>query len=418
MPTRHPPTHPPGGHPADGDENVDVADGVDVPGTDAADQVAGRGADGVERVADDVDHDVDVGAIDGLEPDQAVISPGDMLNVYEYQAIRQDFAEGADLRPDQVLMTPYGYPPLPRPPVAAPDGRGKLPAGLALEYAGHPVFWLDDATKRQAPDEHDDAFAIRLYLELVDRGFLNPADGRLRNPLVAAGFDVREPEQRDRLAAYQAGAWNPALCDLAIPPNPETPPSAIAREAARLHRVHAEAYQSLVDAFRATVRVALTDARATLCSADFLTDAARLVAAGEALRRSAAAGGPRPERADLDRAYRWLLARITHLDDARIVLTIEVDRRTHLDAPRGASSYADEIRRGHAHRGEVLEHHMSAVYAAPDERRLRTLLVALSEAYHEVLARGLDVLARAEDVVGDLLADPAEAPAGRAPDPA
>jgi hypothetical protein len=35
-----------------------------------------------------------------------------------------------------------------------------------------------------------------------------------------------------------------------------------------------------------------------------------------------------------------------------------------------------------------------------------------------VLARGLDVLARAEDVVGDLLADPAEAPAGRAPDPA
>jgi hypothetical protein len=61
---------------------------------------------------------------------------------------------------------------------------------------------------------------------------------------------------------------------------------------------------------------------------------------------------------------------------------------------------------------------MSAVYAAPDERRLRTLLVALSEAYHEVLARGLHVLARAEDVVGDLLADPAEAPAGRAPGPA
>lgn len=409
MPTRQTPTRPPGSHPAG--RSVDAGDGDQVAAEhgSGADRVAGRDSGGTGPAAD-----ADLGALDGLEPDQAVISPGDMLNVYEYQAIRQDFAEGAELRPDQVLMTPYGYPPLPRPPVATPDGRGKLPARLALEYAGHPVFWLDDATKRQAPDEHDDAFAIRLYLELVDRGFLDPADGRLRNPLVAAGFDVREPGQRDRLAAYQAGAWDPALCDLAVPPNPETPPGAIAREAARLHRVHTEAYQSLVDAFRDTVRVAVADGRDTLLAADFLADAARLVAAGEALRR-AAAGDPRPERADLDRAYRWLLARITHLDDARIVLTIEVDRRTHLDAPRGASSYADEIRRGHAHRSEVLERHMSAVYAAPDERRLRALLVALSEAYHEVLARGLEVLARAEDVIGDLLADPAEASAGRAP---
>ncbi|HET9609444.1 MAG TPA: hypothetical protein VFP06_07530, partial [Acidimicrobiales bacterium] len=217
MPTRHPPD----GHRAGGDEDGDVAGEVAVLGAHPADRVVEPGAEGVDGGVDrdldhDVERDIDLGAIDGLEPDQAVISPGDMLNVYEYQAIRQDFAEGAGLRPDQVLMTPYGYPPLPRPPVAAPDGRGKLPAGLALEYAGHPVFWLDDATKRQAPDEHDDAFAIRLYLELVDRGFLNPGDGRLRNPLVAAGFDVREPEQRDRLAAYQAGAWDPALCDLAI----------------------------------------------------------------------------------------------------------------------------------------------------------------------------------------------------------
>ncbi|HEX6420453.1 MAG TPA: hypothetical protein VFZ77_18275 [Acidimicrobiales bacterium] len=372
----------------------------------------GRDAD-EGRVDRDLDRDVDPRAIEGLAPDQAVISPGDMLNVYEYQAIRLDFAEGAELRPDQVLMTPYGYAPLPRPPLAAPDGRGKLPATLALEYAGHPVFWLDDATKRQGVDEHDDAFAIRLYLELVDRGYLNPGDGRLRNPLVAAGLDVRDAGDRARLAAYRDGAWDATLCDLAIPPDPGTPPGAIAREAARLHGIHAEAYQTLVDAFRETVRTAVTDARATLRGAAFHRDAARLIAAGEALRR---AEGPdlRAERAALDRAYRWLLARITHLDDARIVLTIEVDRRSHLDAPRGAASYAEEIRRGHARRCDALEPHMSAVYASPDEARLRALLVALSDAYHAALGQGLAVLAAAEGLIGDLFATP-PAPTGGIP---
>jgi len=351
------------------------------------------------------------GAAAGLAPDEVVISPGDMLNVYEYQAIRLDFAEGAELRPDQVLMTPYGYPPLPRPPVAAPDGRGKLPPTLALEYAGHPVFWLDDATKRAAPDEHDNAFAIRLHLELVDRGYLDPRDGRLRNPLVAVGLDVRDPDDRARLAAYRAGAWDATLCDLAIPPDPGTPPGAIAREAARLHGIHAEAYRTLVDAFRATVCTAVTDARATLRGAAFARDAARLIAAGEALRRAV---GPetRRERAALDDAYRWLLARITHLDDARIVLTIEVDRRSHLDAPRGAASYAEEIRRAHARRCEVLEPHMAAVYASPDEVRLRALLVALGDAYHQALAEGLTVLAAAEEVIADLFADPPAAAGG------
>ena len=381
------------------------------PGHGAGPEV-GNGIDQDNGLDIDVDHDIDLGAIDGLRHDQAVISPGDMLNVYEYQEIRHDFAASADLRPDQVLMTPYGYPPLPRPPVTAPDGTGKLPANLALEFAGHPVFWLDDATKRQAPDEHDEAFAIRLFLELVDRGYLNPGDGRLRNPLVPEGVDVRAPDDRARLDAYRGGAWDPVLCDLVIPPHVETPPGAIAREAARLHRVHADAYQSLIDAFRHTVRVALADARATLRHADFAADSARFVAAGEELRVSAAIGDPRPRRAALDGAYRWLLARITHLDDARVVITVEIDRRTHLDAPRGAADYAGEIRRAHAARCEALERHMSAVYAAPaDVQRLRALLVALREAYDSALARGHEVLARAEDVIGDLFDDPAGRPA-------
>ena len=380
---------------------------ADAVGSDAAepdrhaiDEVVDAGLD------HDVDRDIDLDAIEDLGDDQPVVSPGDMLNVYEFQAIRHDFAAGAALRPDQVLMTPYGYPPLPRPPVAAPDGCGKLPAGLALEFAGHPVFWLDAGTKRQEPDEHDDAYAIRLFLELVDRGHLNPGDGRLRNPLVAHGLDIRDPGDRSRLARYRDGAWDPVVCNLVIPPNPATPPGALARQAARLHQVHASSYQSLIHAFRRTVRAALSDARDTLRHADFTAEATGFVAAGEALRRAAVAGDPRPLRAALDGAYRWLLTRITQIDGARIVLTIEVDRRSNLDAPRGASSYSDEIKRSHAARCEALEHHMSAVYLAPaDEQRLRDLLVALRRAYDMALVRGRAVLSRAEQVIGDLFDD-------------
>jgi hypothetical protein len=366
-----------------------------------------------DRLDVDVDHDIDLGAIAGLGDDQPVVSPGDMLNVYEFQAIRHEYAASAALRPDRVLMTPYGYPPLPRPPLAEPDGCRKLPPGLALEFAGHPVFWLDEGTKRQPPEESDDAFAIRLFLELVDRGHLNPADGRLRNPLVAHGLDVRDPDDRDRLARYQDGAWDPLLCDLVVPPNPSTAPGAVAREAARVHRVHVASYQSLIDAFRRTVRTALADARATIRGADFDADVTRFVQAGEALRQAAVAGDPRSRRAALDRAYRWVLTRITQIDGARIVLTIEIDRRAGLDAPRPAASYSEEITRTHAARCEVLERHMSAVYLAPaDEERLRTLMVALHDAYQSALTQGRLVLAHAEQVVGDLFHDAAAPAAG------
>jgi hypothetical protein len=338
-------------------------------------------------------------------PDRPVIRPGDLLNVYEFQEVRHEFAAGAGLRPDQVLMTPYGYPPLPRPPVGAPDGTGRLPAGLALEFAGHPVFWLDDATKRQRPDECDDAFAIRLFLELVDRGYLREEDGWLRNPLVAHGLDVRDPVHRDRLSRYQEGEWDALLCDLAIPPNPDTEPGAIAAAAAEAHSEHEAAYAELISVYRELVRAALADARDTVRAADFVPESQRLVSAGEALRAAAAVGEePRPHRSALDDAYRWLLARMAQIDDARTVLLVEIDRRTNLDAPRGAAAYADAVRHAHAARCRALEPYMAAVYAAPtDELRLRALLVAIRDGYHEALAAARVTLARAERVLGDEL---------------
>ena len=353
----------------------------------------------VERTAPDATDPADLDAPGGAG--RPVIRPGDLLNVYEYQEIRHEFAAGAGLRPDQVLMTPYGYPPLPRPPVGGADGTGRLPAELALEMAGHPVFWLDAATRRQRDGEHDDAYAIRLFLELVDRGHLDGDSGRLRNPLVGLGIDVRDPADRARLAAYRDGGWDAGLCRLVVAPDPDTPPGALATEAARAHRAHAEAYQELITLYRRTVATAVADARATLREADFAADSRRLTGACEALRQAARAGDdPRSRRAGLDAAYRWLLARMSQLDGARAVLAVEIDRQIHLDAPRGAASYAVEVERAHAVRCAALEPHMAAVYTDPaDEMRLRALLLAARDAYQTALDRGREVLARADRVV-------------------
>jgi hypothetical protein len=86
------------------------------------------------------------------------------------------------------------------------------------------------------------------------------------------------------------------------------------------------------------------------------------------------------------------------------VLLVEIDRRTNLDAPRGAAAYADAVRHAHAARCRALEPYMAAVYAAPtDELRLRALLVAIRDGYHEALAAARVTLARAERVLGDEL---------------
>ncbi len=345
------------------------------------------------------DHEPDDGATG--EGGAGSIRPGDMLNLFEYQAIRFEFAAAAGLRPAQVLMTPYGYPPIPRPPAPEPDGTGKLPANLALELSGHPVYWLDPATLQQSRDETDDELAIRLYLELVDREYLNPADGALRNPLAGAGLDVRDPGDRARLARYQAGEWDPLLCDLAIGPNPATPPGAVAAEAARLHALHAAAYAEFVQEFRAFVHGAISDARASLRAGEADRDLDPVVRAAEEMRAAAAAGrdhlGP---RAAFDAAYRRVLATITRFDTDRAILLQEVDRRRHLDAPRGAASYADEVVAADVARRDGLEPHMAGIYADPtDERLLGDLYRSLRAAYVEALRQGCEVLARAERVV-------------------
>ena len=299
------------------------------------------------------------------EPTRPVIRPGDLLNVYDYQEIRHEFAAGAGLRPDQVLMTPYGYPPLPRPPVGAPDGTGR-PARQPGAGVRRPSGVLA-RRRHQAPaaGRADDAFAIRLFLELVDRGYLREDDGWLRNPLVAHGLDVRKQSDRDRLCATRAASGTPCCATWPSRPTPRPSPGPSPAAPSRSTRSTPPPTRSS------------SPCTATWCGPPWPTPATRCgrptspPSRSAWWRRARSCGPPpggadaRPSRAALDDAYRWLLARMAQIDDARTVLLVEIDRRTNLDAPRGAASYADDVRLAHGARCAALEPYMAAVYPAP-----------------------------------------------------
>ncbi|HVT77886.1 MAG TPA: hypothetical protein VHD87_12710 [Acidimicrobiales bacterium] len=118
---------------------------------------------------------------------------------------------------ESVIVLPLANtPPLVIPPVGH-HGLGKLPATLNVAFAGDPVFWLDAPTRVRADGEDDIAFGYRLWLELIDRGFLDEASGRRRSALAVAGLDINSQEVRARLTAYRDGLADPLFNELEIP---------------------------------------------------------------------------------------------------------------------------------------------------------------------------------------------------------
>jgi hypothetical protein len=299
-------------------------------------------------------------------------------------------------------MTPYGYPPLPRPPVGAPDGTGRLPTNLALEFAGHPVFWLDDATKRQRPEEHDDAFAIRLFLELVDRGYLR--GGRRLAPQPAGGPRPRRaPGRRPGAAGALPGRGvGSRAVRRGHPPNPDTEPGSIARRAEEVHEEHAAAYDELIAVYRDVVRAALADARDTLREADFAGESQRLVAAGEELRATAAAGddarrpGPSSTTPTAGCWPAWPSSTTPHgaaggdrpADQPR-----RPPGRGLLRRRRPPGARAPAARRWSRTWRPCTTPRPTSYGCGPSCSRLR-------DAYHEALATGRDTLTRAERILG------------------
>jgi len=134
---------------------------------------------------------------------------GDMFTVND--AAQEAFAAGKEMGvgPEGVLVSFFGFPTLPKPVPAGPTGHNRLPKKLNLQWAGHPVLWLDEDRRLQRPGESEQEWSVRLYLELIVRGYMQEEpDGVVTwtDALLVDDIDVEEdPEAITRIQNWIRG---------------------------------------------------------------------------------------------------------------------------------------------------------------------------------------------------------------------
>jgi len=176
--------------------------------------------------------------------------PGDFVDARDVEAAVRSLASEAGLAADAILRSRFGYPPIPAPPPGNRDGSARLPPQLEPTMARHPVFWLERPTRLRRRNEPDETFALRLYLELAARGFVDEVTGRWRDALALVDIDVLGRGGAHRVAAYRDGAPDEVLDTFVLPLGPATslPEGWAAAEARRLVRVLSREHGPVVEA--------------------------------------------------------------------------------------------------------------------------------------------------------------------------
>jgi len=109
-----------------------------------------------------------------------------------------------------VIASYYGYPTCPRIPIGDSTGSHRLPPTVDLTWAGHPAFWLPKSSRFMQPGENEQQFNIRIYLDLVLRGYFADPEGENGQFAVYSvfdleGIDMQDPTMQHSLRAYLRG---------------------------------------------------------------------------------------------------------------------------------------------------------------------------------------------------------------------
>ena len=252
-----------------------------------------------------------------------------------------------------MVVSSFGYPSVPRPVFGPPDGSRRLPAGLDPLAARDPTWWLDDETKAQRDGESDEAYAIRIHLELLARGQVDPESLVWHNPLRDVGIDVRTPGGRARVIAYRDGGDDPELRALVVGPElrEEVPleleqmpdwPAAIATE---LLACHEAAYERVAQECDALIASMVDGVAETLRSADFGAAASGLTAAIERLRSGAS---PQASRREVEAALDEVLDLVAGMVEDELVVRGELTLRSATAAE--VLAYGDRCRESYQQR--------------------------------------------------------------------
>ncbi len=139
-------------------------------------------------------------------------------------AFQRAYSEEMGLPMDAIIVTPYGHQPIAVLPPADNEGRGKLPSSLKVDWARHPMFWLDPETRYRYPDEDIWTWAIRIDLELTARNLYNINNGMCIDALkYFCQMDLDNPVDRLRVENYRDGKYDQLLADFYIQRDPRLP---------------------------------------------------------------------------------------------------------------------------------------------------------------------------------------------------
>lgn len=322
-----------------------------------------------------LDRDLDREYLDALADAPAAIEvtelqPGTVVSATMWQRIIEQACVAFALQPDQILSTPYGIPPLPRPPEPEPDGTGRVPAGATVDVACHPVFWLPPKVAAQRAEEDADAWAVRLYLELIDRGAWDLDDNRPLDAFGVGGYDSTHELLVEDLQDYLAGEHVPWLIDYTLPPNPEATTGEIAQAAERVVAACRPLYAQVADAHRAEARDVVGEQLAVLDRSDAQQVLEPLRAAGVALQ----ADPYQPQRqSDLIRSTQTVLASLALLDDARMTVLQAVDAERGGSGSLGEEATLQALVDAARQRQDASDRLVAQVIDDPGEATLRAL---------------------------------------------
>lgn len=312
------------------------------------------------------------------------------------------------LAPDQILSTPYGIPPLPCPPQPDGDGTGRVYPGTPRHVAVHPVFWLPPAVAAQRRSEDLDVWAVRLYLELVDRGAWDLEAERPIDPFTLDGLDPTNPLLIEDLDDYLRGEPVEWLTKFALPPNPQATSAEIAGAAQRvvdacrpvyqrMQRDSSEQARDLAAGHGAEVRDESLDRGVWV----------ELRHAGVALQQCP--GDPTAEAA-LKAMVKRATGDLARLDDSRLLLCQAVTAGTSGHADVDAAAIVDALRTAAHARQERVDRLVGAVINQPDDVTLGELWRELTGMHKQLV----DEARSAADQLGrlDRAADDAGVPRG------
>ena len=296
---------------------------------------------------------------------------------------------GYQLDADQVLVTPYGFAPMPRPPRANRDGSGRLWPGTDPTVAIHPVFWLPPSVTVQRDNEDDDTFAIRLHLELVDRQMLDPDNQSVRNPFVDHDLDTTHDAFITDLVDYMAGQRVDWLAKFAIADGPTTA-DAIAEQAQALTTNYRDRYHRLKGRFADRANVVFHSQKQLLDGASASDDTAAILRAAQAHEQK----GSSDTGQLLTDAVEEFIVRLDGYGRAGAVM-VSAERAAMTGKPADLASQLADLAVQEDERATYLRQRSARALRDPDEGNLAGLWQAITQGWEHVVGEGREAAQRA-----------------------